>query len=123
MFAARMSSAERCAFPEVCRFSRPCPIQEERKFSCSPSLHSLLPPSQLYLLPPPLTPIAAAQELDVIDPCGHLIRAWVDPVFGVDGTGIHLPGSSLLFFAQVNDPDAPFKTIQYAVDAVEHESQ
>ena len=53
-------------------------------------------------------------------PCSHLIRAWVDPVFGVDGLGVGSSGTPIQFFAQVDDATNPFKTIQAAIDAVEH---
>ena len=64
--------------------------------------------------------IPSCQEQETIDPCSNLIRAWVDPEFGVDGPSMATTGSPLLFFPQVNDIDAPFRTIQYAINALEH---
>ena len=62
---------------------------------------------------------ASAQGAEIPDPCTPLIRAWVDPVFGVDGPGIVTSTSPFGFFAQVNDATTPFKTLQAAIDAVE----
>ena len=85
---------------------------------CSPSLHLLSQP--LRFRPPPcVANPAASQQSDIPDPCGHLIRAWVDPVFGVNGQPVAIPGGPLPIFLQVDDISAPFKTIQYAIDAVE----
>ncbi len=41
-------------------------------------------------------------------------------MFGVDNAGRIIPGSPTLFFLQVDDRTAPFKTLQFAIDAVEH---
>jgi len=37
-----------------------------------------------------------------LDPCSHLVRAWVDPVTGADKAGIPI-GGSLLHFVQVDN--------------------
>ncbi len=62
--------------------------------------------------------VIALQGQETADPCGGVTAlAWVDPVFGVDGPVI-VQANGFPLSMQVNDPTAPFKTLQAAIDAV-----
>jgi hypothetical protein len=62
---------------------------------------------------------ASAQE-EPVDPCAGLVRAWVDPRFGTDPAYALpvSPGADIALIGQINDPNAPYKSLQAAIDAV-----
>lgn len=87
----------------------------------TPPLRLSLGAIALAFLVSVMTPAGRSQEVAPVNPCEGLARAWVDPVHGHDPL-YQLPISitvvDLALIGQINDPNAPFKTLQAAIDAV-----